>query len=183
MRLDPGAVDWAELTSGGATAGNAIKAVKEQLRAVPDNGIGYWMLRHLNPRTAPALAALPRPGVGFRYLGRWNTSAGPDWPVLAGPVELSDVDNPRLRAAHALELSAAVLDGPDGPRLIASLTWQRHRYDEHALRELADDWFRALAAIAAHTGDAGGHTPSDLALVALDQDEIDLLEADGRLSS
>ena len=36
----------------GAAIGRALKAIKEQLRALPDNGLGYGLLRYLNPQTA-----------------------------------------------------------------------------------------------------------------------------------
>ncbi|WP_161893231.1 condensation domain-containing protein, partial [Pseudomonas juntendi] len=48
----------------------SIKAVKEQLRAVPAKGIGYGMLRHLGDAAVQAgLAALPVPRITFNYLG------------------------------------------------------------------------------------------------------------------
>ena len=61
--------------------GRAVKIIKEQLRAIPDNGFGYGLLRYLNPQTAlqlagschtPAWLQLSRPLCGFRVgrLGR-----------------------------------------------------------------------------------------------------------------
>jgi hypothetical protein len=38
--VDPGVVVWDELCAGGPVVGQAIKRVKEQLRALPDRGIG-----------------------------------------------------------------------------------------------------------------------------------------------
>ncbi|NUS58898.1 MAG: AMP-binding protein, partial [Streptomycetaceae bacterium] len=70
VRLDVSGLDLDEAASGGAAAGRALKAVKEQLRAVPDKGVGYGLLRHLNPGTAAELAGLPEPQIGFNYLGR-----------------------------------------------------------------------------------------------------------------
>lgn len=185
LRLDPGTVDWAELTAGGPAVGTAIKAVKEQLRSVPDHGIGYGMLRHLNPRTAPVLAGLPRPAIGFGYLGRLDTTELAEWPVSAGSAESLQAPDPGPRTGHALEVTALVTDGPDGPCLVLACTWATDLFDETAVRDLADDWLRALEALAAHAGAAGvgGHTPSDLSLVGLDQDDIDVLEADGRFFS
>ncbi|MEU9117891.1 amino acid adenylation domain-containing protein, partial [Streptomyces sp. NPDC048483] len=49
----PAALDIGELSGDRAAAlGLAVKRVKEQLRALPDNGIGYGLLRYLNPETA-----------------------------------------------------------------------------------------------------------------------------------
>ena len=50
------------------------------------------------------------------------------------------------------------------------------------VQALADDWVRALRALVEHAAhpEAGGHTPSDLTLVSLSQDEIDEFEDDLR---
>ncbi|MEK8142185.1 hypothetical protein NKH18_05390 [Streptomyces sp. M10(2022)] len=52
----------------------ALKRVKEQLRTILDHGVGYGMLRHLNPDTRPRLATAPEPQIGFNYLGRYAAS-------------------------------------------------------------------------------------------------------------
>ena len=48
VRLDPGPLDLDEALAGGPALGRALKLIKEQLRAVPDNGLGYGLLRYLN---------------------------------------------------------------------------------------------------------------------------------------
>ena len=56
---------------GGPALGRALKVIKEQLHAVPDRGLGYGLLRYLNPQTAARLSGLARPQIGFNYLGRF----------------------------------------------------------------------------------------------------------------
>ena len=86
VRLDPGALDLDEALAGGAALGRALKLVKEQLRALPDNGLGYGLLRYLNPQTASQLDASPRrrsasiisgafDGAGERRTGRRRAEA------------------------------------------------------------------------------------------------------------
>src|SRR5262249_31403367 len=41
VRLDVGGLDVEEALGGGAALGRALKRIKEQLRAVPGNGLGY----------------------------------------------------------------------------------------------------------------------------------------------
>ena len=60
VRLDPGALDLDEAMAGGVALGRLLKSVKEQLRALPNNGLGYGLLRYLNRETASKLAQLPR---------------------------------------------------------------------------------------------------------------------------
>ena len=60
VRLELGALDLEEALAGGAALGRALKSIKEQLRALPDKGLGYGLLRYLNAETAPQLAGLRR---------------------------------------------------------------------------------------------------------------------------
>ncbi|MGW2256238.1 condensation domain-containing protein, partial [Kitasatospora sp. NPDC001660] len=161
VRLDPG-------TPGDPA--RALKAVKEQLHALPDNGIGHGLLRG-------ALAGAPRPQLGFNYLGRFAAGEeNADW-ALCTDVALGDGRDPRMPLAHAIELNAATLDQADGPRLTADWSWPDGLFTEERIRELAEAWFTALRALAATTG--GGLTPSDVRpLVEVTQEQIDRLEAD-----
>ncbi|GCB53365.1 siderophore biosynthesis non-ribosomal peptide synthetase modules [Streptomyces sp. NL15-2K] len=179
-RLDPGVEHWDGLWAGGPEAGRVLRAVKEQLRDVPDEGIGYGLLRHLDPETGPRLAALATAPLLFNYLGRAEAPGG-DW----GPAPETDVvqaPGADLPLSHLLEVDAVVRQEPDGPHLTAVWTWPGRLLSEADVRELADTWFRAARALTeyAERPDAGGHTPSDLALVELSQDEIDGLEAEWR---
>ncbi|MEU1313500.1 condensation domain-containing protein, partial [Streptomyces cinnamoneus] len=166
----PVAVDPGELPddawAGGPALGPVLKAVKEQLRAVPDNGIGYGMLRHLNPATGRKLAGQAEPQVGFAY-------EDAPAPAISG----IPADTP-LR--YALGLRAVAGEGPDGDRLLARWTWPDALFTERDVRELAELWFTALQALVTCAGrpEAGGLTPSDLSLLALSQDEIDEFESD-----
>ncbi|GCB52470.1 non-ribosomal peptide synthetase [Streptomyces sp. NL15-2K] len=153
-----------------------LKSVKEQLRSVPDHGIGHGLLRHLNPETGPVLAALPAPQIGFNYLGR-TAAREPmaDWSVAPeSPRNLGAAHDPAQPVAHGLEITAVTT--ADG-RLDATWSWAPGIWSEDDVRTLADLWCAELAAQAAGTP-AGGHTPSDLPLVSLSQAEIDELEAE-----
>ncbi|MCW2942348.1 MAG: amino acid adenylation domain protein, partial [Actinomycetia bacterium] len=175
VRLDAGIVDWAEVRGGGQAVGTAIKKVKEQLRQFPDNGIGFGLLRYLNPATARELADLPKPQISFNYLGRVQSGEG-DWSIA--PEQLPSGEDPRMPMAHSLEINAITHDRPEGPELHVTWTWPDGLFTEDDVRELAEDWFTALQGIVDHArqDEAGGFTSSDL-LVSLDQNEIDKLQA------
>ncbi|SEG04073.1 non-ribosomal peptide synthase domain TIGR01720/amino acid adenylation domain-containing protein, partial [Thermomonospora echinospora] len=177
VRLDPGAADWAAVRAGGPAVGTAVKRVKEQLRAVPGDGLGFGLLRHLNDETAPVLAALPAPQLVFNYLGRVEAPAG-DWGVADEAGALDGGADEAMPLAHVLAVDAVARDTGDGVRLTATWTWPGGLLNEADVRELAQAWFEALRGIAAHAraAGAGGHTPSDFPLVTLDQAEIERLE-------
>ncbi|HLG56797.1 MAG TPA: non-ribosomal peptide synthase/polyketide synthase, partial [Vicinamibacterales bacterium] len=177
VRLDVAGVALEEALEGGPAMGRALKQIKEQLRAVPGDGLGYGQLRYLRPETAARLASLPVPQVGFNYLGRVDrASTGRELPA-AVRAALS-VDLAALPLAHVVEVNALTVDGPDGPQMHATWTWARALLGEGDVRALADGWCAALTALAAHAAQrgAGGRTPSDLALVTLTQNDLEQLE-------
>ncbi|MDA5280825.1 non-ribosomal peptide synthetase [Streptomyces sp. Isolate_45] len=181
VAVDPGTAPQDEPWSGGPALGAALKAVKEQLRAVPDKGIGYGLLRHLNPLTGPELAGYEEPQIGFNYLGRLGRADADDV-ARADTVRVRDLTGAAdgaMPLAYTLELNAAAVEHPDGQRLVASWTWSGELLAEAEVREIAGLWFEALEALAAHAArpDAGGLTPSDLPLVTVSQGEIEQLEA------
>ncbi|MFF8947120.1 amino acid adenylation domain-containing protein, partial [Streptomyces sp. NPDC014864] len=184
VRLDPGAGQRAGFWSGGPAVGEALKRIKEQLRAVPDGGIGYGMIRHLAPGAALPHTAPPQ--LGFNYLGRFPAAARGEEPWTAAPEAgaLGGGADPAMPLTHELELNALTEDRPEGPRLVATWSWAGDLFTDAEVADLADTFARALAVVADHARapEAGGHTPSDLTLVSLSQAEIDLLEADWRTS-
>ncbi|MGJ3561528.1 condensation domain-containing protein [Streptomyces sp. INA 01156] len=103
--------------------GDALRRVKEQLRAVPDNGIGYGLLRHLHPVAGAGLAGLPVPQIGFNYLGRLGGSPGGDWAPVAGERALTGADDPSMPVAHTIDLNAYTQETAEGPRLTAVWNW------------------------------------------------------------
>ncbi|MFD7863672.1 amino acid adenylation domain-containing protein [Streptomyces sp. NPDC059783] len=180
VRVDPGPLDARDPARFGTMLiERAVKRVKEQLRAVPDHGVGHGMLRHLNPATGPRLAA-PAPQICFNYLGRYaapGRAADSDWEVLldAGGPRSQDPDMP---VHHVLDINAHTEDLPEGPRLVARWTWLGDLLKEEDVGALAEAFNRALRAVAEHAEQpgAGGWTPSDLPLVSLNQAQIDRLQ-------
>ncbi|WP_267286763.1 hypothetical protein [Kitasatospora acidiphila] len=158
----------------------------------PEGGQGAAARR---PRPRPGLrpAALPQPRhrhhpgrppgpqIGFNYLGRFTTDQGTDahWLAVGDTGAGSALGDAELPFAHALEINAATHDTPDGPRLTVDLAWPAALFDAPDVEHLAALWQQALQALRDHaeSPEAGGLTPSDLTLVGLSQQHIDLLEA------
>ncbi|MFD7663920.1 amino acid adenylation domain-containing protein [Streptomyces sp. NPDC059788] len=182
LRLRLAGLDLAQAMAGGPAAGALLKTVKEQARAIPGDGLGHELLRHLNPETGPELAALPAPQIAFNYLGRFTAGAAPEtvapW-EMAGESALGGSVDEDMPARHALEAGAVVQDGPDGPALTLTLSGPGGLLDEAAVQRIGQDWLAALAGLAAHTDrpGAGGHTPSDFPLLELTQEAVEELEA------
>ena len=254
VRLETGTIDPTEVRAGGEDAARLIKRVKEQLRQTPGEGLGYGLLRYLNPATQPVLADLPTAQIGFNYLGRFGGPQGPEvdrpqtpeiggaqTPEIGGPQgpeadrpqapeiggaqgpEIGGLEGPEagggpeaasggpevdgapegaesrgqrawapagehamrggvdplMPLRHVLEINGSARDLPEGPELRFVLESPSGLLTEAELADLAGFWEAALRGLVRHAieGGGGGHTPSDFALIALDQDDIEEFES------
>ncbi|MFD3522131.1 amino acid adenylation domain-containing protein [Streptomyces sp. NPDC058653] len=182
VRLDVAGVDIDDALNGGRAAGAAVKAVKEQLLAVPDKGIGYGLLRYLNPPAGEHLKPHATGQVSFNYLGRYGTSAalpeslrGLGFTQVEGTTELLADPDGNMPALAALNVSAYVSDSEQGPRLATRLDFPSGLFTQAEVEELAALWRTALEGLARHAAgpEAGGLTPSDVPLVKVSQGELD----------
>ncbi|MFI0776430.1 non-ribosomal peptide synthase/polyketide synthase [Streptomyces sp. NPDC021212] len=179
VALDIPAIPAIPNTPGGGW-GETLKSVKEQLRAVPAQGIGYGALRHLAPDSPLADAAEPR--ISFNYLGQfdWSDTAGTADDALVRGVRggLGGDAAPETPRAHLLDIVGRV------ERRRLEITWYygSGTHSEETVSRLAEEMLRALEEIVAHCAapGAGGRTPSDFPLARLDQAAVDRVAADGR---
>jgi len=163
---------------GEAAMGLALKQIKEQLRAIPDRGLGFGLLRYLEPSAEQRLASLPTPQLAFNYLGRFAAGDRQDWTIAADGNGLSGGADADMPITHALTVNAVTVDGPEGATLSAHWSWATRHLDESAVATLAEHWQQALSALVAHSmqAGAGGHSPADFPLLTLSQKQVDELE-------
>ncbi|MGW4891959.1 amino acid adenylation domain-containing protein [Kitasatospora sp. NPDC004240] len=156
----------------GGDWGTRLKAVKETLRAVPEAGIGYGVLRHL---TGDSGLGGARCQVGFNYHGHFDVATGDGllrgWRPSPAPDRGAGLVRP-----NPLEITGMVRDG----RLEFSWEYSAALHDEATITTLAARFTTALAEIVAHCAGAGGCTPSDFPLAGLDQAGVDRIAGDGR---
>ncbi|WP_370949850.1 amino acid adenylation domain-containing protein [Amycolatopsis sp. cg5] len=143
--------------------GDVLKSVKEQLRAVPQHGIGHGYLGIEGPK----------PQVAFNYLGRMDNSI--DGALYAGrcPDPGGSERVPHQVRQHLIEINSVVLDG----RLELRWAYSAEVHHEDTIIRLADRLVAALEEIVEHCArpEAGGCTPSDFPLAKLDQATVDRL--------
>ncbi|MFK3817597.1 amino acid adenylation domain-containing protein, partial [Pseudomonas sp. NPDC089407] len=154
---------------------DSIKAIKEQLRAVPDKGIGYGLLRYLGDDEARnTLAQLPQGDVVFNYLGQFDgsfdASSGLFVPAKEYPGAPQDESAP---LASMLTINGQVYGG----ELKLNWSFSLDRFELASLQRLADDYVAELKALIAHCCQQQhiGVTPSDFPLAGLNQAQLDSL--------
>ncbi|PWD61977.1 amino acid adenylation domain-containing protein [Pectobacterium parmentieri] len=128
----------------------AVRAVKQVLRSVPDRGIGYGILRYLDADSRLELAALEQqhaPEILFNYLGRF-TAGDDEWALMrtshrfrdAFAVALDD-DMP---LCHALEINIFCDEQASAPRLAINWGWADGIFDAQAITALHQGFVQAV---------------------------------------
>ncbi|WP_409468738.1 non-ribosomal peptide synthetase [Streptomyces sp. HC307] len=166
--VDPGAA--ADFTAPEYLAA-ALKAVKEDLARVPDNGISYGALRYLTHTEFDA----PAPQVLFNYLGRFDAGASGDWQLASTTGQLGEKRDPRMRLPRPLEFNAIAEPAASGEyELVTTISWPDGMFTDEDIATIGEYFRVALAGLAAL--DQGGHSPSDFGLVPLTQADVDALD-------
>ncbi|WP_459206816.1 non-ribosomal peptide synthase/polyketide synthase [Pseudomonas sp. MLB6B] len=152
---------------------DSLKTIKEQLRAVPDKGVGYGVLRYLaDARTGEALHALPQGQVLFNYLGQLDGNFDADdslfIPAQESPGQVYD-------SSSAMGAELSINSQVYGGELRLSWSFSRERFEPATVQRLADEYVQELQALIEHcsNGTAQGLTPSDFPLAGLDQAQLD----------
>jgi amino acid adenylation domain-containing protein/non-ribosomal peptide synthase protein (TIGR01720 family) len=93
------------------STGHAIQAVKECLRSLPDKGLGYGILRHLDHQSLLYGEQMKQPQVLFNYLGRFesNQNTKDKWTLNASALTSAADDSERLRL-QMLDINSIIDD-------------------------------------------------------------------------
>ncbi|MEV0945111.1 amino acid adenylation domain-containing protein [Rhodococcus sp. NPDC049939] len=175
VRLDLSGIDLAEAFAGGPAASSAISSVKEQLRAVPDKGIGYGLLRYLGEDTANELRERPDGQISFNYLGRLDAAvAEGNWRPVQDETAVFSSTDPSMPVTALIDVTAFTSSGT----LDTTFAFAADAIPAKDIRDLADLWVQALTALTKRTltPPPGGLSPSDLPLVSVDRSDIEKWE-------
>ena len=149
--------------------------VKEQVRALPNRGANFGLLRYLcsEQHVKQAVAALPQPGVSFNYHGQLDNVAGaylgiaPDQ-TMAGPER--DVAGMR---SHLIAVNVALFAG----QLKFDWTFSTNLHRQATIERLATSFISTLKEISG-TGDGaitGSYSPADFPDAELSPEELNML--------
>ncbi|SMF89024.1 non-ribosomal peptide synthase domain TIGR01720/amino acid adenylation domain-containing protein [Azospirillum oryzae] len=154
-----------------ASFDGAIRHVKEALRAVPDGGVGFNLLRHLGPPEARAALSGAPTAISFNYLGRFD--GADDAPWRPAPEECGAGTDPDAPLGALISIDGQVMAG----ELVLHARASRALFPDGMIAGLMEDVRATLAELIAHCAgvETGQATPSDFPLVTLSQPQIDAL--------
>ncbi|QJB31839.1 non-ribosomal peptide synthase/polyketide synthase [Chitinophaga oryzae] len=158
-------------TGGDRHAGEALKAVKEQLRRTPDKGLGYGVLKYLNK--IPALQGANPWNVVFNYLGQ-SDNLKDEAGLFSSAAESSGAD---IAAGFPLQELLSLTGLVKAGQLQLDWNYSVQHFEPASIAQLAQNYLSHLEALIAHcvAVPTPVFTPSDYGLGAwVSNEELDL---------
>ncbi len=153
-----------------------IKSIKEQLRAIPNRGIGYGIWRYLCKDTTvqEQFKTIPTPEIIFNYLGQFDQVQSQTAWKFATESTGANQSYQQTRD-HLLDINALVVEG----EFQINWNYSSQIHSSATVEKLAQSYLNAIRSIIEHCQleDARGYTPSDFPDAQLNQLELDELLA------
>ncbi|MGI9308089.1 MAG: amino acid adenylation domain-containing protein, partial [Gammaproteobacteria bacterium] len=145
--------------------GQTLLAVKDSLQAIPDNGVGFGILRYLSD-ASPTLATIPQPEIGFNYLGQIDQLSADGGLLRATSGYRGHEQSATAKRPHVLDIHSVV----SGGKLQLSLIYSELLHDAATIEALAADMLRELQQLIEFclSHDQLRYTPADFPLATLD---------------
>ncbi|WP_372719593.1 amino acid adenylation domain-containing protein [Immundisolibacter sp.] len=148
-----------------------LKLTKQNLRDVPNGGLGYGALRYMHPRDEiRSQLASDDPYISFNYLGQFDP--GSQSPYLRLSSEERGLERSSSNArTHLIDVVALV----HGGALSVEWLFSEAVFDRAEITKLAGHFLENLNGLIAHclSDGAGGYTPSDFPMANLSQAQLD----------
>jgi non-ribosomal peptide synthase protein (TIGR01720 family) len=147
--------------------GESLKQVKEELRRIPNKGIGYGVLKYLSSEQIDLLKGCNYPRISFNYLGQWDNTLIEDSlfkfaKEFTGESVCGENESPYL-----IDINAEVIQG----RLNVYWGYSTQHYNLESMEKLSLNFISKLKLLIEHCCQENnfGYTSSDFSLVNLDQ--------------
>ena len=152
--------------------GQALKAVKEQIRAVPTKGMGYGIWKYLRNGDNTVVAGSEKePEISFNYLGQFDQVLDIEGKMSAARESSGTGQSEKAVRSQKLEVSGSVIEG----KLQFAWSYCSERFARETIERVAEQYMKELEKIIEHCrGDeAKGWTRSDFPLANLDNKTLD----------
>jgi amino acid adenylation domain-containing protein/non-ribosomal peptide synthase protein (TIGR01720 family) len=148
----------------------ALKSIKEQLRRIPSQGIGYGLLRYFtkDASISRVLRELPQAQLSFNYLGQLDSMCSSASLFSLAEAPLAAVRGSLGKRSYVIEVDAYIKEGQ--LQILWGYSSLLHRRE--TIQRLAGNFISRLRALIQHYA-AQEFTPADFSLIKLTQQQID----------
>jgi non-ribosomal peptide synthase protein (TIGR01720 family) len=150
-----------------------IKRIKEDLRHIPNKGIGFSLLRYLTDdehKTGLSFSSVPE--ISFNYLGQFAETAGAG-NLKRSPLSTGNSLSPETEKMHPIDIVGAI----EGDVLQITISYMATQYEEQTMLHLSARFNAHLLRLIEHclNQEESKLTPSDLGDDELTLEELDKL--------
>jgi amino acid adenylation domain-containing protein/non-ribosomal peptide synthase protein (TIGR01720 family) len=164
----PVRLEW----KAGESPGEALMRIKEQLRRIPNRGIGYGILKYLSGRrdACAQLAAGPQAEVSFNYMGQFDQTLPSDGLFSLAKEPVGPSRSLQGNCSYLLEINGGITGG----RLQLEWNYSAQLYRRETIERVAHAFVAAMRELIAfcQSPEAGGYTPSDFPDVDLSEEQL-----------
>lgn len=156
-----------------------IKVVKENLRKIPNKGIGYEILKYITAKELkPPLSFKLTPEITFNYLGQFDSDLDRKSfirsPYSGGNSLGADGKNnisPETKSYMVLNITGVI----EGGRLNLSFSYSDQQYKEESIIKLSERYKHHLLRLITHCvqKQETERTPSDFSMKGLELEDVD----------
>jgi amino acid adenylation domain-containing protein/non-ribosomal peptide synthase protein (TIGR01720 family) len=154
-----------------------LRHVKEQLRRIPNHGIGFGLLRHLgSSELVGRLKELGAPRVCFNYLGQLDQALAPSRNFALAEESPGILVDPGSDNGYTMVITAEIKTG----KLHIHWAYRPDLHSAKIIQKLAQEALEQLRSLISlcQSDHPGTYLPSDFPLARLQQDDLDSLLAD-----
>jgi non-ribosomal peptide synthase protein (TIGR01720 family) len=174
-----------QLTAGdGLDPGARVEMIKGALAAVPQNGIGYGLLRYLSrdEEIRSKLKALTQAQICFNYLGHYDQALEKSASFEFAEEPRGSDRSPHSQRIHLIDVNGGIFGG----RLQMEWTYSQSVHRRSTIERVAEDFLEALRSILAQAGTvtSQGHKEATAAEFGWSQEDMEeIASAIGDLES
>uniref|UniRef100_A0A486XPV7 Non-ribosomal peptide synthetase modules, pyoverdine @ Siderophore biosynthesis non-ribosomal peptide synthetase modules n=1 Tax=Rheinheimera sp. BAL341 TaxID=1708203 RepID=A0A486XPV7_9GAMM len=158
----------------GSDVHQTIQSVKEILRLIPDNGIGFGLLRWLRNDEQIINAYEDKPAtIAFNYLGQFDQVLDDDNPFKMASSDVGPDICGECTRSHAIVFNGLVKNG----KLKFSIGFNGLQFEHSTIEKLADSVVAGFEQLIehCHTRKQSGVTPNDFPLAQVSAAQLDAL--------
>ncbi|XWK88454.1 MAG: MupA/Atu3671 family FMN-dependent luciferase-like monooxygenase [Phormidium sp.] len=153
--------------------GEVLKSVKEQLRSIPNKGIGYGLLRYLTDDRdiQSQIKNLTEAEICFNYLGQFSQLFHQSSLLELAKESSGNSQSLPSKRSNLLEINAIITND----KLQIDWTYSSNIHNSSTIEKIAQEFVSTLQELIAHclSPESAGFTPSDFPLVQISQLELD----------
>ncbi|MBD2498550.1 condensation domain-containing protein [Nostoc sp. FACHB-280] len=154
---------------------NTLRSVKEQLRSIPNRGIGYGWLRYCSSdrEIIDKLSALSQAEISLNYLGQFDRVFAESATFQVAQESYGATNSPKATRSHLLQIIGKVI----GRELQINWVYSKNIHRRDTVENLAQCFIETLRSLInqSYSNSSNSFTPSDFPEAELSQEQLDRL--------